>query len=168
MGAGKSFWGKRLAQHFDIPFIDLDAYIEQHEQQTIATLFATEGEATFRQKENKYLHKVCDTYTTCILATGGGTPCYHDAMPYLNQQGITVYLRTPIAVLADRLSRDSTQRPKLAHATAQSLSTEIKILLDGREKYYTQSQHQIDMNQDDDATFATLIAMYEQTRFTSR
>jgi len=168
MGAGKSFWGQRLATHFDIPFVDLDTYIELQTQQSIATLFATKGEAAFRKLESASLRDVCLTYPTVIVACGGGTPCFEHGIDYMNEQGTTVYLLTSIELLAKRISADTTTRPKLAQATPSDLTTHIQTLLHQREKYYMQSQHSIDMNQDDDATFATLIALYEQTSFTSR
>jgi shikimate kinase len=168
MGAGKSFWGQRLATHFDIPFVDLDTYIELQTQQTIATIFATKGEAAFRKLESASLRDVCHTYSTAIVACGGGTPCFEHGIDFMNEQGNTVYLRTSIDLLAKRISADTTTRPKLAQAAPADLTTHIETLLHQREKYYTQSQYSIDMNQDDDTIFATLTNLYVQTSFTSR
>jgi shikimate kinase len=86
----------------------------------------------------------------------------------MNEQGNTVYLRTSIDLLAKRISADTTTRPKLAQAAPADLTTHIETLLHQREKYYSQSQYSIDMNQDDDTIFATLTNLYVQTSFTSR
>ena len=48
MGAGKSSAGKRLAEKLGLPFFDVDAWIEDEEGLSIATLFETRGEAAFR------------------------------------------------------------------------------------------------------------------------
>jgi shikimate kinase len=44
MGSGKSFSGKKLAEKFDMSFIDLDDYIEAKEGCTIREIFEEKGE----------------------------------------------------------------------------------------------------------------------------
>ncbi|MBO7764442.1 MAG: dephospho-CoA kinase, partial [Bacteroidales bacterium] len=55
MGAGKSTIGKQLAQSIKCPFIDLDAYIEEKECETISEIFGEKGEGGFRELELNYL-----------------------------------------------------------------------------------------------------------------
>ena len=51
MGCGKSSVGRRLSELLCCSFIDLDDVIEEREGRSIPEIFATEGEATFRQME---------------------------------------------------------------------------------------------------------------------
>ena len=58
MGSGKSTLGKALASRCEVRFIDLDDYIEERSGKTIKKIFATEGEAAFRDLERRMLVEV--------------------------------------------------------------------------------------------------------------
>ena len=60
MGCGKSSVGRRLSQLLCCPFIDLDDIIKEREGRTIAEIFATEGEAGFREIELESLLTVVE------------------------------------------------------------------------------------------------------------
>jgi shikimate kinase len=62
MGCGKTTVGKSLARRWKIEFIDLDKEICQVADQSIATIFATQGEAGFRQWEQQTLSQVLARY----------------------------------------------------------------------------------------------------------
>lgn len=49
MGAGKTTLGKAFARKLNIPFIDLDWYIEERFHKTVGELFTERGEAGFRE-----------------------------------------------------------------------------------------------------------------------
>ena len=51
MGCGKSTVGKLLAQALGFAFVDTDQYIEAALGRSIPDIFATEGEAFFRDRE---------------------------------------------------------------------------------------------------------------------
>ena len=51
MGSGKSTVGRIVANHLNINFLDLDDYIEESENMSIASIFDTKGEIYFRKKE---------------------------------------------------------------------------------------------------------------------
>ena len=64
MGAGKSTLGKALAHHLQQDFCDLDHYIEQKANKTIADIFATRGENEFRKMEQKSLAELLRQHGT--------------------------------------------------------------------------------------------------------
>src|SRR6187401_1227795 len=101
MGSGKTYWGKIWAQKNAMNFFDLDALIEEQEKKTIAAIFETEGEEYFREKEAMVLRTLPGA-NDCIIACGGGTPCYHDNMKWMNEHGGTVYLDTTVRDLFER------------------------------------------------------------------
>ena len=70
-GAGKTSIGRRLAQHYGLPFADLDQEIEKHCGVDVATVFEIEGEAGFRQRESALLDE-CSERQGLVLATGAG------------------------------------------------------------------------------------------------
>ena len=75
MGAGKTTLGKAFARELNIPFIDLDWYIEERLHKSIRELFIERGEASFRELERTMLHEVAE-FENVIISTGGGTPCF--------------------------------------------------------------------------------------------
>ena len=106
-GSGKSTIGKALAAELDRHFTDLDQTIEGEEQQTIPAIFKNQGEQTFRQLETKYLKQVSSQEDLQVIATGGGTPCFHNNMEFINKSGVSVYLDIPTLDLAKRISHQS-------------------------------------------------------------
>ena len=80
MGCGKSTVGKTLARIKNIPFIDLDQYIEDQQNMSVRELFKAEGELKFRKLEQKALLELIEANTPAVIALGGGTPCYFDNM----------------------------------------------------------------------------------------
>lgn len=137
MGSGKSHVGTRLAQRLGLPFIDLDHYIEQRAQMSIAELFAEVGEASFRDVETSMLREF-DHLPMFVLATGGGTPCYHDNMDWMNARGRTVFLDPDPDILIRRLSRERAKRPLLHGHTDLAQLIESKMAV--RRPFYEQAQ----------------------------
>jgi shikimate kinase len=45
------------------------------------------------------------------MATGGGTPCFHDNMALMNANGITLYLKASSGFLLNNLLSDTGHRP---------------------------------------------------------
>ena len=75
----------------------------------ITEIFAAHSEGYFRELERE----VCLSLTPLpyfVMATGGGTPCYHNMIDQFNELGTTVFLDPPTEVLAARLGKD-TDRP---------------------------------------------------------
>ena len=58
MGCGKSSVGRELARLLCCPFMDLDEVIEERSGRSIPEIFATDGEAAFRQMEVEALHNI--------------------------------------------------------------------------------------------------------------
>jgi len=139
MGCGKSYLGKRLAEHLNWQFIDLDAYLEAKEGKTISQIFAEGGESLFRELEKNYLTATADFENT-VFATGGGCPCFYDNMEWMDVSGRTIYLKTPVPILVDRLQADTAHRPLLADKSKQELATFIEAKLKEREPIYEQAQ----------------------------
>ena len=58
MGCGKSSVGRRLSELLCCPFMDLDSVIEEQAGRSIAEIFASDGEASFRQMELDALRSI--------------------------------------------------------------------------------------------------------------
>lgn len=139
MGCGKSTLGRAVSQLTGIPFIDLDAYIERRYHRSVSDLFAERGEEGFRLLERNMLREVAD-FEDVIVACGGGTPCFHDNMDYMNARGVTVFLDTPVPTLLSRLKRGRHKRPLIAAMTDDELESFIGSALRARMSHYGKAQ----------------------------
>nr|MBC7612032.1 shikimate kinase [Pseudopedobacter sp.] len=150
MGCGKSKLGKSVAYKFNRPFIDLDELIELQNQMPIPQLFAAVGEQGFREKERDVLQNAAFAKDV-IIATGGGAPCFFDNMEWMNDNGITVFIDSPIKVLADRLINARVERPLVKGKSYEELIEYIEAKLIERRPFYEQARiklKELDLNAD--------------------
>ena len=145
MGAGKTTVGKALSKELNIPFYDLDWYIESRRRKTVPQLFAEVGEAGFREIERSMLHEVAE-FEDVIISCGGGTPCFFDNMAYMNQQGQVVYLQASPDVLYNHLKMGKTERPLLKNKTPEEMQVFIAEQLEKREPYYSKAKHTLNVD----------------------
>lgn len=142
MGSGKSYWKQELSKHFKTGGYDLDFIIETNEEKTIAEIFQEDGEAYFRKTEAKLLRWFGEK-KSFILATGGGTPCYHDNMKWMNQQGITIWIDESVEVLVARLLHEKDHRPLLANLNEDAMKTFLSNKLAERESFYSKASYHL-------------------------
>ena len=114
MGSGKSSVGKCLSEKLKMNFIDFDEHIEKKYGKTIVEIFGTEGEKEFRKLEHRYL-KTFLKKNNIIISLGGGTPCYHNNMELINENGISVYLEVSVDTLVKRLTKEKNKRPLICN-----------------------------------------------------
>jgi len=82
MGAGKSAVGRLLAGRLGVPFSDTDELVERRHG-PIAALFATRGEATFRELEREVVlaELARAVEATGVVSLGGGAVTNGDVPP---------------------------------------------------------------------------------------
>jgi len=138
MGSGKSTAGRKLASLLGWSFIDLDKRIEEHTSKTIPEIFSQKGEDYFRSIEAQLLRDLM-TCTNTVISTGGGTPCHGDNMDFMNEHGLTVYLKLTPAELNSRLSQSNGERPLIKDLEKGNLLSFIEEKFAVRKKYYDRS-----------------------------
>ncbi|PST84626.1 shikimate kinase [Pedobacter yulinensis] len=139
MGCGKSTKAKQLAQRLSCPVIDLDDEIVKAAGQSITDYFAAHGEAGFRILERETLHEFAYP-ETCVVATGGGLPCFFDNMDWINLHGKSVYLKMEPAQLVSRLQKRE-KRPLIKDMDDPTLLQFIEQKLGEREPFYSQATY---------------------------
>lgn len=136
MASGKTTFGKALAENLGVDFIDLDQYIEEKTCRTITEIFQQEGEDGFRLKEKEMLENAVNEFPDAVIACGGGTPCFHNNMEYINKEGLTVFLETSISVLIDRLQAENDKRPLVAGKSDEEIREKVLTQLCERLPFY--------------------------------
>lgn len=134
-GSGKSTIGKLLAKKIDLTFFDLDELIVQKEKKSIPDIFEQEGESYFRQVESEELQEITHQNESFVLATGGGAPCYHNGIEWMNKYGTTVFIDVSPEILVKRVSEQG-ERPLLK----EDPSGRIKKLYEERHPTYQKAQ----------------------------
>ncbi len=137
MGAGKSTTGRPLAKKLQVPFVDLDQMIEEHEQTSITKIFETKGEDHFREVERKLLIAQTDEMEG-VMALGGGALQNQFLVDHIKLNGWLVYLETPLETIFNRL-KDTNGRPMISGKIAAGLEKRIRTLLAERTPFYSQA-----------------------------
>ena len=143
-GSGKSTLGKALSSILNLPLIDTDNEIEQREGIPITSIFREKGEEYFRLLEKEVLRNI--TNTPAIIATGGGAPCFFDNMDFINANGLSIWLKVPPTVLAERVLLKEGSRPLLKDLKGEDLLKNLKQKYERREPFYKMAHLQY--NQD--------------------
>jgi len=142
MGAGKSYWTKKIANWIKSAGYDLDDLIEMTEEKTITEIFEEEGEPHFRKLEAKILRWFKEK-KKFVLATGGGTPCFHENMDWMKKEGVVIWLDESVEVLVERLLAEKAHRPLIANLSATEITNFIQQKLEERHTYYQQATYRL-------------------------
>ncbi len=145
MGSGKTTIGKLLSEQHKIPFIDLDHYIEEKIGKSVSEIFDQDGEIFFRLKEHEYLKELLEKDESFVLSLGGGTPCYAGNMDVIvNKENITsVYLRTSINTIVERLEQEKDSRPLVAKLNKEELHEFVAKHLFERSFFYEKASQKV-------------------------
>ncbi len=161
MGSGKTYVGKQLAQELNIPFYDLDEYLEEKEGKKISEIFEIKGEAYFRQLERMCLRDF-GIIGDAVIACGGGTPCYFDNLEWINEVGVSIYLQTPVKILRERLSKEQSNRPLVAGKSNTELENFIEEKMKERVDFYTKASIIYHQHKKDDDVVGEILSHLSQ------
>ena len=146
MGTGKTYWGKIWAQYNGLIFYDLDEVIEKKEGKTIAAIFEKEVEGYFRKLETAALHTFFEK-ENCMIACGGGTPCFDDNIEWMNKNGTVIYLLAKPQYIFDRVMEEKIERPLINKLNTAELLFFIEQKLKEREPFYNQAKIILSVNE---------------------
>ena len=163
MGAGKSAVGRPLAQALGYRFADADSAIEAVAGRPIADLFASEGEAGFRELETAVLGQLA-SWHSLVVATGGGVVTRPENWGHM-RQGVVIWLDAPRDLLLQRLQADPTPRPLLSEGDP---AARLDALLDARLPLYRQADLSIRQSSESPAAVAELVLQALPTLIKSR
>lgn len=134
-GTGKSSVGKLLAEQLDLPFFDSDEVITQEAGRTIADIFASEGEAFFRQLESQAAQQLMQQQDA-VISWGGGVVLSELNREIIRRSGKTVWLQASAEVLNRRLNLDAKTEENRPALTDLDPLAEIRLNLAKRDALY--------------------------------
>ena len=130
MGVGKSTVGRRVAKELSRPFVDSDDEVVARTGRAVTEIFATDGEAAFRDIEAEAMADLLASPVPSVIAAAGGSVLISSTRDRLRESGTVVWMRAPVDVLVGRTSR-GTHRPALANdprATLTQMETDREAL----------------------------------------
>ena len=139
MASGKTTFGRALAKHLGLQFIDLDFYIEQRFRSTIRQIFDDKGETEFRRIEAAMLREVGE-FDDVIVSCGGGTPCFHENMDYMLSRGDTLWLEATPERIAERILANPGKRPLMVGKSPDEVAAAVKSGLEARLPFYSKAE----------------------------
>ena len=139
-GAGKSTVGSALARELGRTFLDFDTEIARREGMTIAEIFATRGEPTFRQLEHGLTEELKDT-GGMVLAPGGGWVKDPVNMALLRPPSRIIMLAASPETALARMGADRESRPLMDRP--DPLAT-IRELAESRRQAYESADAVVD------------------------
>ncbi len=122
MATGKSAVGPLVARRLSWRFVDSDAEIVRRAGKPIADIFSECGEAHFRELERAVIADLAGSRARCaqckrlrpaVIATGGGALVDEANARALKRAGVVILLSARAEVIAARVERSRTARPKL-------------------------------------------------------
>jgi len=128
MGVGKSSVGRKLAATLRLPFVDADEAIEEAAHMPIPDIFATFGEAYFRDGERRVIARLLDGESQerrSVIATGGGAFVNDQTRALILDKAIPVWLDCDVETLYERVGRKG-NRPLLQQGDPREILTRLK------------------------------------------
>jgi XRE family aerobic/anaerobic benzoate catabolism transcriptional regulator len=140
-GAGKTTLGKRLAAHFQVPFLDMGDEIERESGMSLSEIFSLSGQATYRRLERRCLERLVAAHDRAVIETGGSLVSEPATYELLLQACQTVWIRTSPEEHMDRVVRQGDLRPMAASTEAME---DLRRMLAEREPLYARADLTID------------------------
>ena len=139
MGAGKTTSARRLAHRLGWEVADTDALFEEKYKISVNDFFNKYDEPLYRKLESEVL-KATESLDHVVVSTGGGTACYFDNMEWMNQHGLTVFLRISPQAAVDRVIHSRHKRPLVEGKCEEELTEFVNQHYASRMVFYEQAK----------------------------
>lgn len=131
--------GRQLAKALSYPYIDTDNYICEQTNSSITDIFATKGEAHFRDLEHQCLLELSKSTKAYVISTGGGLAVHHQHINLINTSGYSIYLQADASFLYSRLRKSQHKRPLIANKSKSDCIDTLNRIKKERETIYQQA-----------------------------
>jgi XRE family aerobic/anaerobic benzoate catabolism transcriptional regulator len=136
-GAGKSTVGPMLARRLKTEFVEVDKLVEKAAGMSLGEIFATHGEAYYRDLERESILRLFAGSRGCVLVPGGSVVTDAETWELIKRRCFTVWLHATPEEFMKRMRRQGDLRPMQGRPSAMD---ELKTLLARREVLYAESR----------------------------
>jgi len=136
-GGGKSTLGRLLAEHLDVPFIELDREIERRSGANLSEIFDMFGQETFRRAEREALDEVLRRHPHFVIATSGSIVTEPGTLELLLASCFTIWVRAEPEEHMKRVMAQGDMRPMANNARAME---DLVSILKSREPLYAKAE----------------------------
>jgi shikimate kinase len=152
MATGKSAVAAIVARRLGWPLIDTDQRLVARAGKPVAAIFSEDGEPHFRRLEREVISEIacdrcrcalCKRQRPAVVSTGGGALVDEANYRALSATGVIICLSARPEVIARRVEKSRTERPKLLEG-AKPLSERIEELLAERRGAYARADVTVD------------------------
>ena len=140
-GAGKSTLGRMLAEHLNVPFLELNQEIERVAGCSVREIYDLYGAGAYRRYERRALEEAVQIYSDVVIATPGGIVSDPATFNELLSHCTTVWLQAQPDEHMSRVVAQGDTRPMAANPEAMD---DLRRILDGRSAFYSKADHLLD------------------------
>jgi len=140
-GAGKTSLGSRLAEHLDIPFVQLVTEIEKLGGMPVAEILSLSGQDGYRRLEEQALFDVLARLDKCVIETGGSIVSETNLLNALLTTCHVIWVKASPEEHMQRVIDQGDMRPMQSNDDAMA---DLRRILEAREPFYAQSHAIID------------------------
>jgi XRE family transcriptional regulator, aerobic/anaerobic benzoate catabolism transcriptional regulator len=135
-GAGKSTLGRMLAEHLQLPFIEMSAEIEKLAGASVAEIQALFGINAYRRYERRVLEQLISDPASAVIATPGGLVSDVTSFNLMLAHCTSVWLQ---ADPQDHMQRVRSQGDTRPMAASREAMEDLKGILASRAAFYAKA-----------------------------
>lgn len=140
-GAGKTTLGQMLAEHLDVPFVELSREVERIAGASVREIHDLYGSAAYRRYERRALDETVGLHHEAVIATPGGIVAEPATFKALLDGCTTVWLQASPEEHMARVAAQGDTRPMAASREAMA---DLRRILDGRAAFYAKADAVLD------------------------
>jgi XRE family aerobic/anaerobic benzoate catabolism transcriptional regulator len=160
-GAGKSSLGRMLADHWMVPFVELNRHIETLAGCSVAEIHALYGPNAYRRYEYRALEDVIQRYPRAVIATPGGLVSDPATFNLLLSHCYTVWVQASPQEHMARVVAQGDMRPMLGNREAMD---DLNNILESRAAFYSKADETFETTEmTQEAAFVGLLDQLRET-----